>query len=698
HRRLVYAKGATLVIHWLSLLPLAIVRALGQLVAKRPGAVGSEFRAALGVAFGASHVGVARRQFKRTRALSWSSLAPLRLPGRDVRERRAQAREELAGTQSRVVERESRVGFIGGGGLWVLAVAVILGLSAYGALLDNVAVTGSGLLPLKLQPAELWQNVGYGWRNIGLGVLGAADPFAYVLAVLGSITFWAPSFSIVLVYVLALPIAALGAWFCARRITRRRWLPAIAALLWMLAPPLLGSLATGHLGAILAHLLLPWLFLCALNAARSWAAGAGAALLFAVVSASAPSLVPALLLAWIAWMIARPKSLHRLIGIPIPAAALFAPLVFQQLARGNVVGLLADPGVPAGGGSLSSWHLALATPMNGLDGWQHVFDSVSLGGVTAPLLVAVLLAPLGVLALLALFVPGSRRAIPAMLVALLGYVTAVAAVHIAVAQVGSVAVPVWSGAALSLFWLGLVGASMVALDALGVLAPPFAILASLAVGALAVPLLSVAYLGILLVHSSDDRLLPAYVTVEAAAHPRVGTLVVTPHSSDGITVAIQRGRGTTLDDQSTLDSTKTTLDARDTQVAKLAGNLASRSGYNASKDLSQLGVNFVLLTAPNGDDAVHERISQALDSNELLVPVGKTESGQLWRTAATGDKAAAHPGNTDTPLGLGILIGQGVIFGATLLLGIPTARRRRRQRTGDPLAEPATTFDEDDDV
>jgi GT2 family glycosyltransferase len=697
HRRLVYAKGASLLVHWLSLVPLAVVRALGQLIAKRPGAVGGEFQAAFSAAFGMSQVGAARRQLRRTRKLGWAAIAPLRLPGRDVRERRAQAREVAAGSQSRAVERESRVGFIAGGGLWVVVVAVVLGVSAYGALLGNTAVTGGGLLPLKLQPAELWQNVGYGWRNVGLGFQGASDPFAYVLAVLGSLTFWSPSFSIVLVYVLALPTAALGAWFCARRITSRRWLPAVAALLWMLAPPLLGSLATGHLGAIIAHLLLPWLILCLLNATRSWAASAGAALLFAAVSASAPSLVPALLLAWVIWLFAQPKSVHRLIGIPVPAAALFAPLVFQQVARGNILGLFADPGVPSGGGSLSSWHLALAAPMAGLDGWQHVFSSMALADASATLLVAVFLAPLGILALLALFVPGSRRAIPAMLIALLGYLTAVAAVHIAVVQVGTVAVPIWSGAALSLFWLGLVGAAMVALDALGALAPPFAILTSLAVGALAVPLLGAGYLGLMQVHSSDGRMLPAYVTVEAAAHPSVGTLIVAPHSTDGITVQLQRGRGTTLDDQSTLDSTTIALSARDAQMARLAGNLASRSGYDASGDLAELGVSFVLLTQPNGDDAVHERISQALDGNSLLVPVGKTDKGQLWRTTIAALPSLAPPGSIATPIGIAILLGQGVIFGATLLLGIPTARRRRGQTTGDPLTDPATTFDEDDD-
>ncbi|WP_349899457.1 glycosyltransferase family 2 protein [Parafrigoribacterium soli] len=697
HRRLVYARGWTLPLHWLSLLPLAVLRAIGQLLAKRPGAVGGEFSAALAVAFGATHVGAARRQLRRTRALGWGAIAPLRLPGREVRERRAQAREVATGSQGRAAEREARVGFISGGGLWIVIVAGILGVAAYGTLLGNVAVTGGGLLPLSTEPGELWRNVGYGWRDIGLGFMGPSDPFAYVLAVLGSLTFWAPSFSIVLVYVLALPIAAIGAWFCARRLTQRRWLPAIAALLWMLAPPLLGSLATGHLGAILAHLLVPWLVLCAINATRSWAAAAGAALLFAAITASAPSLAPALVIAWVAWLFAQPKSAHRLIGIPIPAASLFLPLVLQQFNRGNPFGLFADPGVPTAVGPVSGWHLALAAPAPGLDGWQGVFDAMGFSGAGAPLLVAVLLAPLGVLAILALFVPGSRRSIPSMLVALLGYLSAVAAVHIVITRVGAEATPVWAGAALSLYWLGLLGAVMVALDALRAIAPPFAILVSLTVGALAVPLLSAAYLGISQLRSSGERLLPAFVAVEAAAHPSIGTLLISPHADDGITVDVQRGSGTTLDDQSTLHATATTTSKSDARLARLAGNLASRSGYNASADLRDLGIGFVLLSRANGDDAVRERISQALDGNDLLVPVGTTDSGSLWRTTAPTSAAVVHPSNTDTPYGAGILLGQGLIFTVTLLLGIPTGRRRRKQRAGDPLSEPATTFDEEND-
>ena len=69
-----------------------------------------------------------------------------------------------------------------------------------------------------------------------------------------------------------MPLSAITAWSLARRLTDRSWLPTVGALVWALAPPLLGSLSTGHLGAVITHILLPWLVLLTLRARASWAA------------------------------------------------------------------------------------------------------------------------------------------------------------------------------------------------------------------------------------------------------------------------------------------------------------------------------------------------------------------------------------------------------------------------------------------
>src|SRR5690606_15595200 len=105
--------------------------------------------------------------------------------------------------------------------------------------------------------------------------------------------------------------------------------------------PLVTALAAGDPAAVLVHVALPWLALLALSAARSWAAAAGLALALAAVGASSPVLIPALLVVWAILLLSHPSSAHRLLVIPIPLAALFAPLIIDQFGRGTPLGVLA---------------------------------------------------------------------------------------------------------------------------------------------------------------------------------------------------------------------------------------------------------------------------------------------------------------------------------------------------------------------
>ena len=256
HRRLVYSPAVAVPLHWLTLLPLAILRSFGHLVAKRPGLVGGELAAGIRAAFDGSVPG-ARSRLRRNRRLGWAAVGALRLPWSEVRERRAQDRAAAVSTAS------SRVGpgFFAGGGAWVVLFAALVGALTFGRFAGAVALTGGALAPLSSTVAGLWSHVGYGWRDSGAGFMGAADPFSYVLAILGSLTFWSPSLSIVAVYVLAIPLSALGAWWCVASMSVRPWAPAVAAIAWGLAPPLLASLGGGHLGAAIAHVLIPLLVL-----------------------------------------------------------------------------------------------------------------------------------------------------------------------------------------------------------------------------------------------------------------------------------------------------------------------------------------------------------------------------------------------------------------------------------------------------
>jgi GT2 family glycosyltransferase len=680
HRRMVYAPAAVLVLHWLSLVPLGLVRALGHTIARRPRFAAGEIGAAFTAAFDGT-VPAARARLARTRRLGWASLAPLRVTWSQVRELRAAASASVdPGSTS------TRLGFFSAGGAWIVLIAAIASAVLFGRFFGAAALTGGTILPLSSTVGQLWSHVGYGWHDLGSGFVGAADPFTYVLAVLGTITFWSPSSSIVALYLAALPLAALTAWCCAARFSSRALPPAIAAIAWCLAPPFLTSLGEGQLASVIVHILLPVLLLAVVGATRSWPQSAAAAVLFAAVAASSPSLIPALLIAWFAWLIANPRAVLRILGIPLPALALFAPLVIQQGQRGNWLAIAADPGAPSLTSTSSGLGLAAGSPVPGADGFVGFLGALGIHSAVAPVVVAVLLAPLAIVAVLALVLPGSRRAIPALFIALLGFVTAVLASHLQVSFVGATVTPVWAGAGLSVYWLGLVGAAVVALTAFGTSAIVPGVLVAAGLALVAVPLVGAVATGSTAVTASTGRLLPAFATAAAAADPGLGTLELTPRPG-GISVSIARGTGTTLDEQSTLSATDSALHAADTRVATLAGNLASRSGFDVASELNALHIGFVLVPQASATDAetdaVRQRVADALDGNRALTSIGNTANGALWHFDGVGAGAPpSGPGPVGTTLGVLILVGQGFVFFVTLLLAVPTSRRRTRGSVG----------------
>ena len=689
HRRLVYAPTWTLAVHWLSLVPLAVLRTFIDLLRKEPGSIISEFAAAFSAAFLGSKVRQARRNFARTRTLAWSSISPLRVSAAEVRRRHALTRE-AALTGARGDRPEIR--FFSRGGAWTLLGAAVLSVALFAPLLGAQTLSGGGLLPLSDSVSALWANVGYGWRDIGLGFVGGADPFAVVLAILGTLTFWSPSFSMVLLYLLALPLAAIGAWMAATRLTHRGSIRATAAVLWMLSSPFLTAIAAGRPAAILVHLLLPWLFFAAFAAARSWSAAGSAALLFAAIVACAPSLAPALLVGWLICVIASGRRVMRFVGIPLSAFALTLPLIWDQVARGNWLALLADPGVPVPTTPVPVSQLILGFPAGDFGGWPQFLTLRAGDPAAADLLVPLLLVPLAVLALAALLLPGARGAALALLAALLGLGTAIVAGSLALAAVGGQAVGIWPGAGLSLYWLGIVGAVVFAARGLHKVAVAPLVASAIALAVVSLPLAIALPLGTSAVEEGIGRTQPAFVTAEALVDPRVGTLQIVPQPDGGILATIVRGEGARLDTQSTLDSTATGNTREQAELATLAGNLSSQSGLDASVELARFGIRFVLLlpaaeapatwgsagTVTPAAAQATTRTSISLDGTSALVPVGDTAFGKLWRSETPTDAAVNGPIPADAGGAFGVVtaIIAVLVVGSTVLLSVPTGAGR----------------------
>ncbi|QHC67229.1 glycosyltransferase [Rathayibacter sp. VKM Ac-2759] len=687
HRRLAYAPVALLVLHWLSLVPLAVGRAVVRLLRKQPGLVGGELLAAVVVAFGATKVLRARRLLRSSKNVGWKAIAPLRIPLDVVRQLRSVRHDAVRVQASR--ERHP-LQFFQGGGVWIVLVAALAGLVLYTPLIAATAISGGGLLTLSPTVGELWQNAAYGWRDLGAGFIGAADPFAAVLAVLGSLTFWAPSFSMVLLYLTALPLAAMGAWLMIARITPRPIARAVGSLVWILAPAFFAAQSDGRPAAILVHVLLPWLFFAGFGAYRSWSSSATASILAAVVVACAPILALPLLAVWIVVLATAGRRIGRFAGLPIPGLALLFPIIVAQGGRGDWFAILADPGVPLASARVDLFSLLAGFPSQFTDGWLGFLQNLGISEAAAPIATAVLILPLIVAALASLLLPNNLSALGGVGVAALGLVTATLAQGLQVATSGSESVAVWSGTGLSLYWLGLVIGFSLSVAAL----PSFRLVPALVVTAatiVAVAPLAIAFPnGESEVSTTSDRSLPAYVAAEAQNDPRVGTIVLVPQADGGILARLERGAGATLDQQSTLAATGAeSTDAID----ELAGNLVSRTGFDVDSALDELGIRFVVLTDPAGAEvgdaasAVRSRAAVSLDGNAAFSAVGDTRYGLLWSAVDDdGVRADPAPSGVVGPFGIAYTIGVLLVFLVALLLAVPTGLSLERARSGGAVA------------
>ena len=687
HRRLVYAPAATVPLHWLTILPLALWRTITDLARKQPGRIAPEWAAAAVVFVGASRVWRARRRLSRARTVSWAHVAPLRTSQGELRERLDDEPEVAIGGH-----RRSDLRFFSGGGAWLVLGALAASIAAFPALLAWPVLGGGALQPLATTVAQLWDDASYGQRALGLDTIGPADPFAAVIAVLGTLWPLAPSRALVLLWVLALPLSALGGWFAATRVTERSGLRLLGGAVWALAPTLLVALTQGRPTGVILHLLLPWLFYAGSVAHRSWTGAGATSLLLAAVLATAPSLGPALVVVWVgalllAIIVRAGRGVARLVWTLIPSAALALPLVWNALAGGNPWSLVADPGVPwagpqVGPDSAGRALLAAGIPTPDLAGWATFTDGPTWW-------VPLLSVPLALLALAAPLTQRWAAGTTLLVITALGLGTAFAAVGVSVEFVQSVTVPLWPGTGLSLAWLGALGGALVALDA--GLAPRVALLRGVAAtlvfaGAvvLALPSLTALSRGTATIANGPASTLPAFVAAEGRENPDVGTIVLTPQADAGVAAQVVWGASETVGGQTTLLSTRVEPTPQDDELAEIAVDLVTPSSEDVVSQLADRGIGFILLaptTPPETDAARTMRLSAttALGQRDTLVVVGDTAKGELWRVV---DEVADRPGEEASVVATSRWIAflQLAAFGVALLLAVPTAASLRAAR------------------
>lgn len=680
HRRLSSSTAFGFILHWLGLVPMALLRSGWNLLRKLPGRIIPEFAAAFAVAFGRTGAWGARRRFSEHLSEPRTAIDRLRTTPAEQRKQRELRAEQL---RARAQGTKQHVDFLATGGAWVVLLGLVASVAMHLPIMDAGALTGGALLPLSPDVVELWGNTGYGVRDEGLGAMGPADPFTLVLALLGTVTFWQPSLAVVGLWLLALPLAGLGAWMLAARLTARPWLRAVAGIAWMAAPPLLVALNEGRITAVIVHVVLPWLILAGMQAIETWRAVATLALLSAVVAAAAPSLIPALVLLWLLSMTMGRAHWRRQLIVPVPALVLFAPLVVSQFNRGGLAGLLrifADPGLAVASKPVTGPAAFLGFPVVDFGGWV---DTLASAGVAfeAPLVLAMLAVPVAIAAGLGVISAQFRTAAMGLVIALCGAATVVLAAKLELQSIGQAPVTLWLGSAQSLMLLGLGGMALAGLASLrragaGILGS--LMLLSMIVTAMP-PALAQTF-STSLVEAGSTNTVPAIVQAQGTVEHRVGTLILTPSDGGTLRMVLDRGTGETLDAQSTLRTTAERLSPEQERLASLVGELVSDYAEAPTSELHAFGVSYILLAPAEADASdLRMRLSTSLDANGALAPAGSSVYGTLWQvsnaTLAPADpEMSAHlaAGNLGTWQGRLILAVQLFVLLVTLLLALPT--------------------------
>ena len=256
-----------LLLPWI--LVLGLIRAVWRLLSKAPGLARDELAAAGTVSGADRRLRAERRRLDELATVPRSVVAELYVPASEIRagrrdrvrqerERtaRAAAPSELELRELAVLTRRRRRMLAAS-----VAIAAAIGLVGTSGILVARAVTGGALPLLDITWRQLWEAAWSTWSGSGDGYPGTLNPLLALLApllALGSLAGLDGGALIHLLVILAVPLAAAGAWYAAGTVTRRTTLRAWAALVWAGAPALLLALGQGRLAPVLVHLTLPW--------------------------------------------------------------------------------------------------------------------------------------------------------------------------------------------------------------------------------------------------------------------------------------------------------------------------------------------------------------------------------------------------------------------------------------------------------
>ncbi|WP_058233774.1 glycosyltransferase family 2 protein [Devriesea agamarum] len=576
---------------------------------------------------------------------------------------------------------------------------VLTAVSALGAgfllhpLLRSGHFSGPGLIAWPEDPTASWQAGTSSWIPAALGHRGPADPLLRLIShlpVSGEV-------AMTVLFVGAIPLSALTAWWAFGLLTRSAPVRLVLALGWALAPPLLGALRDGSWPLLLVQIALPLVLLGIGRAIgiggptrpplAAAAAGAGLALLpVAAVSPAAGVLVVCALIPIACFV---PGRRMRLLWTAIPTLALLAPIAPYALRDPRI--LLATSGVPSQNLHGGVWDLLAGWPHGPLnaDSLERIFGPAA--AVISPWLVLFMLAPWVLLAAIAIFLPSRAGTLARLCVLGAGIAMALAVLsrHTAVAiidgatRTGDGAVPVACAV------LALLAAAACALDTLAAPGPRRSrvVWRRIAAVVMTVNLVTVIALTFMCLppqlgiqrtggltaqaaesatHPSSDTAqpesaapdyLPAAAADQGLSSRQARTLVFTSGSDNRFHARLIRGDGKDLTRSSViaeargiigsrLDVSPMPLDAADNALGHAAATLLS-DGHDPTRALQTLAVAYVYVPG-HADDQAGARLRALLDSSDVLEQVTRTEQGSLWRVLAPSSRAMLIAGSPDS--------------------------------------------------
>ena len=532
-------------------------------------------------------------------------------------------------------------------GFVVFAVALVVTLAATrGLWWGEGDLVGGALLPAPAGASDLWGTYAQTWHDVGPGSTVAAPAWLALLAAWATVLLGNAGAAVGSLLLLAVPAAALSAWWSLRGVIAATTVRVWAALVYALLPAMTGAIATGRIGTTAALILLPPTgraivrslagpdrTLAGLAPARTRTAW-WASLLLAAVTAVAPVLWPVttlIVIATVVVVIIRTRTtgiLARAAIIVLTPIALLLPWSLQVFIEPNR--LLLEPGVPVSAEQdLSAFSLLAVNP----------------GGPGTPAIwVGAGIAIAGVLALLRQ--DRRRGIIVALLVAVVGLLAAVTAIHLRVADASAaVSIVPWPGILTVLTAAGFILAAALAGDGLRqrmsgqafTWRQPISGLAAIA--AIATLILAAAAwipgAGDPL-RRGTDSVLPPFVAAEAQGPQAPRTLIVRPTitgSTASVSYALINAAGPTLADPD-LSPPARAWEPLD----RLVSTLVSGRGGAEVTGLADYAVRYVLAEVEPGDPLIRN-----LDAVPGLRRVAGDTGAALWRVGGETSRARAVP-------------------------------------------------------